>query len=60
MSVKALFVPHEGVRISLYLFSNRRMILQVRLKRWVPLQEFPVIYERRIFAELLGDFGMAN
>jgi|ERR1700733_201392 len=34
------------------------MVMQVGLQRRVPLDEFVVVYERRILAQLFGDFRM--
>src|SRR5580658_1021502 len=53
------FLAHEGVRISLDLLANSRMILQISLQGGMMLQKILVIYQRGIFANLVGGFGMA-
>src|SRR5580692_10232304 len=53
------FLLHEGVGVCLDLRAKFRMVLQIRLQRWMVVHEFFVIYERRILAELLGCFAVA-
>src|SRR5271155_4431298 len=53
------FLTHEAVRISLDLLANRWMILQISLQRRMPVHKIIVIYQRRVFANVAGDFGMA-
>jgi len=45
LTVKAIFLPHEGIRIFLYFFTNPRVLLQIRLQRRVLLHKFPVVYQ---------------
>src|SRR6266436_785925 len=45
LTVKAIFLPHEGVRIFLYFLANSRVLLQIRLQRRVLLRKFPVVYQ---------------
>jgi hypothetical protein len=53
------FLAQEGVRISLDLLAHGRMILQISLQGRMVLQKILVIYQRGIFANLVGGFGMA-
>lgn len=55
-TVKALFVLHEGNRVRLYLLADCRVLLQEAFERRMALDELLVIEQRRILAELLGDF----
>jgi len=57
-AVVTSFLLHEGVRIFLRLFPNTRVFLQISLQRWMVLHEFVVIHQRRILANLLGDFAV--
>src|SRR5580700_8104469 len=59
MAVEAGFLTHEGVRIVLDLLAHGRMILQISLQGRMLLHIVIVIDERRIFAQLIGEFGMA-
>src|SRR5882724_7016170 len=56
--VKALFLPHEGAGIFGELLANSRMLLQKFLQRGMVLSEFVVLHKRRIFTQLLGNFGV--
>src|SRR3984885_6598674 len=58
-AVKALLLVHEGIRILLVLLANSRMIGQELLQIRVALHKFLVVYQRRIFAQLLRNLGMA-
>ena len=53
------FLTHEGVRITLDLLLHSRMILQISLQSRMLIHIIIVIDERRIFAKLVGQFGMA-
>ena len=55
-AVEAALLPHESVRIFL---DFCRMVLQISLQGRMVLHKFLVIYERRIFAKLLGNFAVA-
>src|SRR5580658_2882407 len=58
--IVAIFLPHEGVRIFLYLLANCRMLLQIGLKLRMVSDVFLVIHEGRIFAKLLGSFAVTH
>ena len=58
-AVEAVLLPHESVRIFLDFLANCRMVLQISLQRSMVLHKFLVIYKRRIFAKLLGNFAVA-
>src|SRR5580692_1562161 len=58
-AIVAIFLPHEGVRILPDLVTNLRMVLQIGLERRMPLHKVVVVYERRILANISGEFGMA-
>src|SRR5258708_16632221 len=45
LTVKAIFLPNEGVGIFLYFLANSRVLLQIRLQRRVLLRKFPVVYQ---------------
>src|SRR5438132_4303261 len=55
----AIFLSHEGVRVLLELFADSRVILQKLLQCRMLFEEVLVIDQRRILAELLGNFRMA-
>jgi hypothetical protein len=57
--VKALFLPHESIRILADFFPDFRMLLQIFLQRAVIFDKLLVIRQRRILAQLFCDFGMA-
>src|SRR6266404_3670954 len=59
MTVEAVLLPHEGVRVFPYFLANSLVLLQVRLQRRVLLVKFFVVYQRGVLAKLLGDFAMA-
>ncbi len=56
--IKALFLPHEGVRVFPDLFPNFRMLLQILLQRGMLFDELFVVHQRRIPVNLFGDLGM--
>src|ERR1700722_363258 len=58
LTVIAVFVPHESIRMVLKLLADLRMILQVGVKRRMIFRKFTVVYERRGFAKLLGNFAV--
>src|SRR5437588_441949 len=55
----AIFLSYEGVRVLLELLPDSRVILQKLLQRRMLFEEVLVIDQRRILAELLGNFRMA-
>src|SRR5258706_182926 len=57
--IVAIFLPHEGIRVLLELFADSRMVLQILLQFRMLFDEVLVIDQRRILAELLGNFRMA-
>src|ERR1700733_6391448 len=59
MAVETGLLTHECVRIVLDLLAHGRMILQISLQGRMLLHIVIVIDERRIFAKLIGEFGMA-
>src|ERR1700733_6330746 len=59
VTVETRFLTHEGVRIVLDLLTHGRMILQISLQGRMLLHIVIVVDERRIFAQLIGEFGMA-
>src|ERR1700722_882706 len=58
VTVVAIFLPHESIRIFFYLLANVRMVFQITLQLGMTLLVFRVIYERWILAKLLGDLPM--
>src|ERR1700722_8334585 len=58
LTVIAVFVPHERIRMVLKLLANYRMVLQVGVKRRMIFRKFTVVYERRVFTKLLGNFAV--
>jgi hypothetical protein len=58
LPVEALFLAHECVRVLTEFLAHSRMLLQVTLQFRVFGDEFLVIHERRILAQLLGSLGM--
>src|ERR1700733_200694 len=58
LAVIAVFVPHERIRMVFKLLADLRMVLQVGVERRMIFCKFSVVYERRIFAKLLGDFAV--
>src|SRR5258708_6181396 len=59
VSFVAIFLPHKGSRVLLELFADSRMVLQKFLQFRMLFDEVLVIDQRRILAELLGNFRMA-
>src|SRR5258708_29610592 len=58
-AVIAIFLPHEIIWIFFYFFAYARMVLQKGLQFRMPLYVILIVHERRIVAELLGDFLVA-
>src|ERR1700722_17982663 len=57
--VKALLLPHEGVRIFLIFLAHSRMLRQELLQRRMVLLKLLVIHQRRILTQLFSDLGVA-
>src|ERR1700675_5167780 len=55
----AIFLSHEGVRVLFELLADSRVILQKLPQLRMLFDELLVIDQRRILAELLGNFRMA-
>jgi len=58
-AIVASFLLHEAVRVLFDCLTNLWMVLQISLQSRMVLYELPIIHERRIFPELLGNFPMA-
>ena len=54
--VEAIFLMHEGIGILPQVLADARIVVQECVECRVVLNELPVIDERGIFADLLGDF----
>src|SRR5262249_804536 len=57
--VEIAFRLHERTRVCRYCSAKFRMLLYDRLQCRVALHELPVVEQRWILTNLLGDFGMA-
>src|SRR5260370_37591987 len=57
--VEALFLAHETVWVLGYLLANSRMLLQILLQCGVFRNEFLVLHQRGVSAQLFGDFTVA-
>jgi len=58
-AVKALLLAHESVGVLVEFFAELGMPLQVLLQRGVAFDELLVVDQRRIFAQLLSEVGLA-
>jgi len=59
IAVEGIFLPHEGVRVLPYLVANTRIVLKEGLQSRMVLHEHSIVQQRRVSANLFGNFTMA-